>query len=1523
MKTKNIRSGTVSKPQKQKKNEILQMAEEWQRTFDTINSAVWILDKDQRIIQSNKTAEIYFKRKLDKIIGKKCWEVVHGTTQPISDCPIIKVKKSLKRETANLKIGEHWFEVTVDPMLDADGRFNGAVHIVSDITDQKQAEEAIIKSEQKYRHLFDKMTSGYAIHEIICNKTGKPVDYRFLSVNAAFEKQTGLYSAAIVGRTVLEIIPDLEPIWIERYGKVALTREPIQFENYTKALDKTFEIRAFSPEPGKFATIFNDITDRKRTETHLNKLNRIYSVLSNVNQMIIRINEPRELFQTACNIAVKHGGFRMAWIGLLDQETKHVKPVAHAGITNGYLQKLNITLDDSKRSLGPTATALKAGKYEVVNDIANDPRMAPWRDDALRLGYRSSAAFPLIVEGKVSGTINLYAPEPDFFDDEELKLLEEMADDIAFSMEYSEHEKKRIQAEDALQKSEQQLDTMLQTMIEGMVTVDITGQITYSNQSAQQILGIGKDILGKYYQSREWHQIDDQGKPYHLDQLPLAIVLREHRKVTNVEHLIIAPDGEKKWLSVNAAPLFDHAGQFLGGIASFRDITENKHAKKQQMESEIRYRRLFETAKDGILILDAESGNIIDANPFICEKLGNTLEDIQGKKLWELGFLRDAGISNIAFDELKKNRYIRYENLPLQTKDGEVLQVEFISNMYLVNSTEVIQCNIRDITDRKRAEEALLASKEYAENLIQTANAMIIGLNNHGDIIVFNKTAEKITGYKQKELEGKSWFEVLVPRERYPEVWEEFIQLKGGRIPKEFENPILTKSGEERFIVWHNNVLREKGQITGTISFGIDITERKQTEEKLRNSEAFLNNIIDQNPYGYWISDDKGNLIRINQACCELLNITESDVVGKYNVIKDNIVKEQGMLPLVQSVFTKGETVRFEINYNTSKLKSVKLQQQASVILDTTVFPIKDISGKVINAVIQHVNITGRKQTEKELQNYHDHLEELVKERTIKLEKANFDLHAEINERKRIEEELDRERNMLKTLIDNIPDEIYAKDRESKFIMANSHVIKSLWKKKPEEVINKTDFDVLPYEQALKYYNDEQVLLKSNKQIINYETSRCEENGEIHWYSVTKVPLLDSEKKISGLVGINRDISMFKLAEESYKKAKEAAEAANIAKSTFLSSMSHEIRTPLNAILGFSQLILNDKNLTSDQKEFLETINRSGEHLLNLINDILEISKIEAGRAAFNPSVFNLHSIINDIDTMFRIKTDAKQLALLIEYPEDLPKFIVTDEGKLRQILINIVGNAIKFTTEGGIAIRIRVDNIKNNKSVLIIEVEDTGPGIGEKDTQKLFQMFGQAESGIKEGGTGLGLVISREYARMMDGDITVNSKINIGSCFTIKIIIEKNNEVLPVRKARKKRVIGLESGQKYKVLIVDDQMDNRALLNKILISVGFEVNEAKDGMEAVEKYKSWSPDIIIMDMRMPVMDGYEATRIIKAIDEKIPIIAVTASAFYEDRVKALEAGADKYLRKPFKGKELFENIKTHLGVRYIYEKDK
>jgi PAS domain S-box-containing protein len=420
---------------------------------------------------------------------------------------------------------------------------------------------------------------------------------------------------------------------------------------------------------------------------------------------------------------------------------------------------------------------------------------------------------------------------------------------------------------------------------------------------------------------------------------------------------------------------------------------------------------------------------------------------------------------------------------------------------------------------------------------------------------------------------------------------------------------------------------------------------------------------------------------------------------------------------------------------------------------------------------------------------------------------------------------------------------------------------------------------------------------------------------------------------------VGNDITDQKRVEIALREAKIAAESANSTKSQFLANMSHELRTPLNIILGFTQLLLRDTRLiTTQQQAHLDTIARSGEHLLELINDILEMSKIEAGRSSLNESSFDLADRLQALTVMWQPKAIEKGLQLTVERRVEVPQYIHTDECKLRQVLMNLLSNAIKFTETGQISLRVWVQpghsdvETTNKTQRLCFEVEDTGAGIAPEELEILFDAFAQTASGRQsQQGTGLGLAISREFVWLMGGDLTLTTQAGRGTTFWFDIPLvmidqaaQSNVAVLEdFSPPLTQRVIGLAPNQpSYRILVVEDHQENRQLLVKLLEPLGFEIRQAANGQEAIEQWQAFAPHLIWMDLRMPVMDGYEATRQIKAQQHRqaTVILALTASAFEEERAMAIAAGCDDFIRKPFREAEIFERMAHYLGISYRYE---
>ena len=398
-------------------------------------------------------------------------------------------------------------------------------------------------------------------------------------------------------------------------------------------------------------------------------------------------------------------------------------------------------------------------------------------------------------------------------------------------------------------------------------------------------------------------------------------------------------------------------------------------------------------------------------------------------------------------------------------------------------------------------------------------------------------------------------------------------------------------------------------------------------------------------------------------------------------------------------------------------------------------------------------------------------------------------------------------------------------------------------------------------------------------------------------------------------------VTQLRESERLANEAREAAQVASESKSLFLASMSHELRTPLNAILGFVQLLRRRHSLNEETRHGLSVIMRSGEHLLSLINDILSITKIEAGQMTLKEEPFDLHHLLDDLYETFQPRAEAKGLVLTVRCDASVPRQVCGDDGKLRQILINLLGNALRYTQSGTIDLEASLVGDRTN-----FRVRDTGFGIAPEEQGRLFTAFSQTTSGMhaKEG-TGLGLAISRANARLMGGDISVESELSVGTTFTVSLPFRVMTK--PMAGNRSRRVVGLESGHPaVRVLVVDDVTENRHLLSALMTDAGFTACEASTGRDAIAKWETWKPDLIWMDIRMAGIDGIEATRMIRErerdSDRRCRIIALTASAFDTDRAMILDAGCDDFVSKPFRDRVIFEKMAEHLGVRYAYAEE-
>lgn len=530
--------------------------------------------------------------------------------------------------------------------------------------------------------------------------------------------------------------------------------------------------------------------------------------------------------------------------------------------------------------------------------------------------------------------------------------------------------------------------------------------------------------------------------------------------------------------------------------------------------------------------------------------------------------------------------------------------------------------------------------------------------------------------------------------------------------------------------------------------------------------------------------------------------------------------------------------------------------------------------------------------------------------------KLLFTIVHDITDSKRNQEELARERILMRTVIDNIPDAVYVKDPQLRKVLANKAELEILGRTE-EEVIGKTDRELYPPEEAEQFEEDDLKVLRRGETILNREERIVSPNGEVHWLLTSKTPLRNEQGEVVGLVGIGRNINERIQALEELERVKEEAVAANRAKSEFLANMSHEIRTPMNAILGFSEALYH--RLTSpENKKMLSSVVSSGNLLLGLLNDILDLSKIEAGMLEITPHPVNLRRHLEDIRLLFEQKAGAKGLTLKLQSHENFPETLLLDEIRIKQVVFNLVGNAVKFTHKGSIEIGVDFAGKEDNKGALRIWVKDTGIGIPPDQQEQIFKPFYQqsGQSDRQYGGTGLGLPISQRLIEKMNGEILLESEVGKGSTFTVVLPgVEVTRKPAPAL-AHSDNKGAIRFGEAT-ILIVDDAPANIEMLEVNMELLGLKTLTAESGEKALELLKDHRPDLALIDILMPGMDGFGLAKAIRRQPEHKAMPLVAFTALMNETGKIEHSGLfDSHLYKPVSRKSLLDVLSKFLKHR-------
>ncbi|MEG4056796.1 MULTISPECIES: PAS domain S-box protein [unclassified Microcoleus] len=895
-------------------------------------------------------------------------------------------------------------------------------------------------------------------------------------------------------------------------------------------------------------------------------------------------------------------------------------------------------------------------------------------------------------------------------------------------------------------------------------------------------------------------------------------------------------------------------------------------------KSQARFAGILEIANDAIISVD-RTQRITLFNQGAEKMFGYKIEDILGKPLNLLlpEQFRDAHpqhIKQFAQSSTRARRMGERGEILGRRQDGTQFSAEASISKLEMGDETVFTVIMRDISDRKQIEMALRNSEEQFRHAFEDASIGMAIVSLDGHWIKVNPALCQILGYSSEELLGLTFQDITHPDDLDADLSYAHHLLAGTISTYQLEKRYFHKQGHIIWILLDGSLVQDgQGNPLHFIAQIQDITARKEAQKTLELQSVIMNNMA-----GGVCLIKASNLMIVytNPTFDAMFGYTEDELAGQalgvLNYVDTNFTPDVTVLDIVTQIEQTGEA-KYEV-HNRKK--------------DGTLFWCRVHTSRFEHPEYGTVYVA-------------------VQEDATELKLA--------------EQALQATTNRLNFLLNYSPVVISsskpAGDYGATFISEN---IKDILGYESSEFLEDSKFWVnhLHPDDVEPVLNDLPNVLVNDFYLHEYRFRRSD--GVYRWMLSQLRLIRDNSGTPVEILGYLIDISDRKQAELEFHQANEA----NQAKTVFLANMSHELRTPLNSILGFTQLMSYERNLAPSIQERLQIVNRSGRHLLDLINDILDLSKIESGRMTLNLSDFGLTNLLASIEEMFQVKVQSKELQLIFDLAPDIPRFVHSDNKKLYQVLVNLLGNAIKFTNKGSVTLRVRATQRDTTSCHLCFEVEDTGVGIAPTEMDSLFKVFVQAQAGNNlSQGSGLGLAISQKLVKLMGGQIRVKSTLHRGSTFSFEIPVQLPQADSLPPESNNQRVIGLAPGQPtYRILIVEDLEENRRLLVEFLTSVGFEVREAKQGVEALSLWESWRPHLILMDLRMPIVDGYTASKYIRERPQskETVIIALTACIFEEEREKVVMAGFNDFISKPFQQRDIFDKIAKYLPVQYIYE---
>lgn len=1020
----------------------------------------------------------------------------------------------------------------------------------------------------------------------------------------------------------------------------------------------------------------------------------------------------------------------------------------------------------------------------------------------------------------------------------------------------------RKQAQLALQESEKRFQTMADTAPILLWMSGRDGLYTYFNHRWLEFTGhtLVREL------SNGWSECVHPEDRQHC--LYTRAMTLNTRQPFAIEYRLRHNSGEYRWILDYGVPRFNADGDFLGYIGTGTDITERKQAEDALRESEIRFRSYFELPLCGIAITSPEKG-WLHVNNSLCDMLGYTADELSGLTWAELTHPDDLDADISQFNRLLAGEIDSYSlEKRFIRKNGEIVFASLSAGCVRKpdRSVNYVVAVIQDISNRKMAEKALSESENRYKSITENAFDMIALLDLDGHYVYCNNSYMDILGYRPDDMTaGRCCFDIIHPDDK-AETIQLFQDYLAGKVNIGYLSiRLLCSNGACKWVEHRARILAdENGKPQHVLLNARDVTERKQADDALQEVTERLRFALEGTNDGIWdVQMDTGKTY-LSPRSNEILGYGPDDAIAVKNwsdlIYPDDL--EQTRIDL--SAYLEGRKPLFSTE---QRLKTK--DGNWKWILTRGKAVAWDSAGKPLRMTGTHTDITERKQADD----------------ALKASEMRFNQLAE--QSRTIVWEVDAKG--LYTYVSRVTEQVIGYQ--------------------PEELIGKKFFyDLHPEAERETLKAAAFNVFERREKFVGLENTVQTKNGQIIWFSTNGIPIIGADGELLGYRGADTDINERKMNEYELVKAKEKAEESNRLKSAFMRNMSHEIRTPMNAIMGFSDLM---QAADGDEKNyFADIILKSSEQLLMVIDDVILLSRLQSEKLPLNNIGFKPAELTTDIIRMFFLPDLKKELKLTLNIPAQYKDLVVRADGdKIKQILINLVSNAIKYTLKGGV--EAGFDMV--NAACIEFYVEDTGIGIPEKEHKRIFDTFCRGEEVISSAirGTGLGLSIAKELVELLGGEIGVNSTPGKGSRFHFTVPVETSD------KAQPKITSDIDIKYDWKdaiILIAEDEIINYRYLEVLLKDKVQRIDHAINGLEAVEMASKNNYALVLMDLKMPLMDGIEATRIIKQQFPKMPVIAQTAYAMPEEKNAAIQAGCDEFISKPIKKDALMALISKILG---------